>query len=60
MRTSHLASGKNIQQGASAKLTVRLNATTTLNSLTAYRKSNYRFFIDADATELPVADLRRA
>ena len=52
MRTSHLASGKNIQQGASAKLTVRLNPTTTLTSLTAYRKSNYRFFIDADATEL--------
>ena len=55
MRTSHLASGKNTQQGASAKLAVRLNATTTLTSLTAYRKSNYRFFIDADATELPVA-----
>ena len=52
MRTSHLTSGKNIQQGASAKLAVRLNGTTTLNSLTAYRKSNYRFFIDADATEL--------
>ena len=54
MRTSDLASGKNIQQGASAKLAVRLNATTTLTSLTAYRRSNYRFFIDADATELPV------
>jgi len=52
VRTSHLTSGKNIQQGASAKLMVRLNAATTLNSLTAYRKSNYRFFIDADATEL--------
>ncbi len=44
--------GKNTQQGASARLTIPLNATTTLNSLTAYRKSNYRFFIDADATEL--------
>ena len=54
VRTSDLASGKNIQQGASAKLAVRLNRTTTLTSLTAYRKSNYRFFIDADATELPV------
>ena len=51
---SHLASGKNTQQGGSAKLAIRLNATTTLNSLTAYRKSNYRFFIDADATELTV------
>ena len=53
-----------IQQGASARLTVRLNATMTLNSLTAYRRSNYRFFIDADATELTlqtadVPDLQR-
>ena len=52
VRTSHLASGKNTQQGALARLTLRLNATTTLNSLTAYRKSNYRFFVDTDATEL--------
>lgn len=54
VRTSHPTSGRNIQQGVSARLAVRLNATTTLNSLTAYRKSNYRFFIDADATELPL------
>ena len=60
VRTSDLTSGKNIQQGASAKLAVRLNRTTTLTSLTAYRKSNYRFFIDADATELHAADIRRA
>ena len=52
VRTSDPTSGKNIQQGASAKLTVRLNRTTTLTSLAAYRRSNYRFFIDADATEL--------
>lgn len=51
VRTSDLTSGKNIQQGASAKLAVRLSRTTTLTSLTAYRTSNYRFFIDADATE---------
>ena len=55
VRTSHLASGKNIQQGASAKLTVRLNSTTTVTSLTAYRRSNTHFFIDPDATELLVA-----
>jgi iron complex outermembrane recepter protein len=54
VRTSHLASGKNIQKGASARLALHLNRTTTLNSLTAYRTSNYRFFIDADATELTV------
>jgi iron complex outermembrane receptor protein len=64
VRTSQPSFGKNIQYGASAKLTVRLNPTTTLNSLTAYRKSNYRFFIDADATELAlqtsnVPDLQR-
>ena len=29
-----------------------IERTTTLTSLTAYRRSNYRFFIDADATEL--------
>ena len=60
VRPSHLASGKNIQQGGSAKLAIQLNSTTTLNSLTAYRRSNYRFFIDADATELHAADHRRA
>jgi iron complex outermembrane recepter protein len=54
VRTSHLASGNNIQQGAAAKLVIRLNAATTLTSLTAYRRSDYRFFIDSDATELPV------
>ena len=54
VRTSDLTSGKNIQQGASAKLAVRLNRTTTLTSLTAYRRSNYRVFFDADATELQV------
>ena len=51
VRTSDVTSGKNIQQGASARLAVPLNRTTTLTSLTAYRRSNYRFFIDADATE---------
>ena len=60
VRTSQLASGKNTQQGASARLTTPLNGTTTLNSLTAYRQSNYRFFFDADATELSAADVRRA
>jgi iron complex outermembrane recepter protein len=55
VRASHLASGKSIQQGVSAKLAVRLNDTTTLTSLTAHRKSDARFFIDPDATELSVA-----
>jgi iron complex outermembrane receptor protein len=55
VRASHLASGKNIQQGASAKLAARLNSTTTMTSLTAYRNSTTHFFIDPDATELLVA-----
>jgi iron complex outermembrane receptor protein len=52
VRASHLASGKNIQQGGSARLTLQLNSTTSLNSLTAYRRSDYHVFFDADATEL--------
>jgi iron complex outermembrane recepter protein len=64
VRTSHPTSGRNLQQGASARLVVPLSATTTLTSLTAYRESDYRFFIDADATELTeqtsdVHDLQR-
>jgi len=54
VRTSHLAAGANIQQGGSAKLTLRVNDRTTLTSLTAYRQSNHRFFIDADLTERPL------
>jgi iron complex outermembrane receptor protein len=52
VRTSDLASGQNTQKGASAKLTVQLNRTTTLNSLTAYRASHQRLFADGDGTEL--------
>jgi iron complex outermembrane receptor protein len=52
VRTSDLTSGQNTQKGASAKLTVQLNRTTTLNSLTAYRTSHQRSFMDTDGTEL--------
>ena len=38
VRTSHVTSGKNTQQGSSARLTIRLSPTTTLTSLTAYRR----------------------
>lgn len=54
VRTSHLAVGENIQRGGSAKLAIRVNDTTLLSSLTAYRASDHRFFIDADLTELPL------
>ena len=52
VRASHLASGTNIQQGVSAKLTAQLNRTTTVTSLAAYRRSNYHVFFDADGTQL--------
>jgi iron complex outermembrane receptor protein len=58
VRTSDVTTGRNIQQGASARLTVPVNDTTTVNSLTAWRASNDRFFVDADATELRVSALR--
>ena len=60
VRFSDLAIGKNVQRGGSAKLIIQLNDTTTLNSLTAYRQSDNRFFVDADGTELRLGanDLR--
>jgi iron complex outermembrane receptor protein len=51
VRESDLAVGQNIQGGGSAKLAIRLNDTTTLNSLTAYRSSNLRISLDGDSTE---------
>ena len=58
VRTSDVTTGRNLQQGASASLRVALNRTTTLNGLTAWRASNDRFFVDADATELRISALR--
>jgi iron complex outermembrane recepter protein len=52
VRTSDTASGHNIQQGGSAKLVVHVNGTTTLTSLTAHRRADYRTFVDSDITEL--------
>lgn len=52
VRTNEVASARNTQQGGAARLTVRVSDTMTLTSLTAYRKSNYRYFVDGDATEL--------
>ncbi|HET7747367.1 MAG TPA: TonB-dependent receptor [Vicinamibacteria bacterium] len=54
VRTNHQAAGESTQKGASAKLTVGLNSTTTLSSLTAWRGSDHRFFIDTDGTEQAV------
>ena len=52
VRASALASNRTRQSGASAKLTTALTPSTTLVSLTAYRKLDYEFFVDADITEL--------
>ena len=60
VRASQLASGTNIQQGVSAKLTAQLNSTTSVTSLAAYRRSNYHVFFDGDGTELSAADHRCA
>jgi iron complex outermembrane receptor protein len=54
VRASELASGGNIQQGASGRLVAPLSRTITLTSLTAYRKSDSGFFVDGDSTELIV------
>jgi iron complex outermembrane recepter protein len=54
VHASEPAFGRNIQQGASAKFVVPLNRTTTLTTLTAYRKSDDRFVVDGDSTELVV------
>lgn len=52
VRASDLAQASSVQQGASARLSLRLNETVTVTSMTAFRKSNDHFFIDRDATEL--------
>ena len=52
VQASDAARGRTAQQGLSAKISVPLNGTTTLNSLTAHRKSNAYGFFDPDATEL--------
>lgn len=52
VRTSALASSRNVQGGGSARLTVHLGPETTLTSLTAYRRLSYDLVNDADITEL--------
>ena len=54
VRASDPSSGRIAHQGLSAKLSLHLNDTTTLNSLTAHRKSNSHLFFDPDATELRI------
>jgi len=58
VRTNNLAEGRNDQGGAAARLSVHLADSLTLTSLTAYRNADFRIFVDADTTELPVANTR--
>jgi iron complex outermembrane recepter protein len=52
VRASALAWNRTLQYGASARLTMALTPSTTLVSLTAFRKLDFEFFVDADITEL--------
>ena len=52
VRTSTLASTRIVHSGASARLTAALTPSTTLVSLTAFRKLDYEFLVDGDITEL--------
>ena len=52
VRSSTLASNRVVNAGASARLTAALTPSTTLVSLTAFRKLDYEFLVDGDVTEL--------
>jgi len=54
VRTSTLASARNVHSGAAARLTAALTPFTTLVSLTAFRQLDYQFVTDGDITELSV------
>jgi iron complex outermembrane receptor protein len=52
VRASALAWNRTTNYGASARVTTALTPATTLVSLTAFRKLDFEFFVDADITEL--------
>jgi iron complex outermembrane receptor protein len=54
VRTSTVASSRIRQDGTSARLTAALNPSTTLTSLTAFRRLDNEWLVDADITELNV------
>jgi iron complex outermembrane recepter protein len=54
VRASTRASTRVVQSGASARLTAAITPSTTLVSLTAFRKLDYEFLVDGDITELNV------
>jgi iron complex outermembrane receptor protein len=52
VRSSAFAWSRSLHSGASARLTTALTPSTTLVSLTAFRTLDFKFFVDADSTEL--------
>ena len=52
VRASTLASARVLQYGSSARLTAMLTPSTSLVSLTAWRRLDNEFLVDADVTEL--------
>ena len=52
VRTSTLAEGRNLQYGASARLSLGLTPRARITSLTAFRSVSYEFLADTDITEL--------
>jgi iron complex outermembrane receptor protein len=52
VRASAFAWNETLHSGVSARLTTALTPSITLVSLTAFRKLDFEFFVDADMTEL--------
>jgi iron complex outermembrane recepter protein len=55
VRTSLPGSHRLLQYGAAARLTMALTSSTSVVSLTAFRRLHYEFFLDSDITELDLS-----
>ena len=61
VRTSRVSTprtGRNLQEGGSARLTVRLTQSMALSNLLAYRRLEYDTHTDTDITELDLTEVR--
>jgi iron complex outermembrane receptor protein len=56
VRASTLSESRNLQRGASARITQRLPGGVTLTNLLAYRSLDYDLLIDSDITELELTE----
>jgi len=52
VRTSTPGESRNLQYGASLRFAAQLSQATSISSLTAFRKLDYRVLVDTDITEL--------